>query len=152
MRKGKGGKGKGKGTANGKGKGKGPRPTKASKSCPTADALLEMFLESFQVGGFKHNKLICYVLNCAGEICVMTKMGWISDDDDARLTLINETVQEDINSLPNQVAENLTGPEVGMCVAKIQEGAMKYVLIYVSIHGIHLRFGKTHFFFIFNPP
>jgi len=56
---------------------------------------------------------------------VMTEMGWINADA-AIITLANETVQEDISSLPSEVAENLTGPELEMCVAKIQDGAMKY--------------------------
>ena len=59
----------------------------------------------------------------------MTEMGWINAED-AMLTLANETVQEDISSLPSEVADNLTGPEVEMCVAKIQEGAMKYFAKY----------------------
>ena len=56
---------------------------------------------------------------------MMNEMGWINADDDA-LTLDNETVQEDISSLPSEVADNLTGPDVEKCVAKIQKGAMKH--------------------------
>ena len=68
---------------------------------------------------------------------MMTEMGWINADDDT-LTLDSETVQEDISSLPIEVAGNLTGPEVELCVAKIQKGAMKHFAKYWN--NLSIRF------------
>jgi len=56
----------------------------------------------------------------------MTEMGWISIDGD-QISLDNDTVMADINSLPAEVAGALNGTEFETCVAKIGEATGKYL-------------------------
>ena len=67
-------------------------------------------------------------IDTLGQICIMTEMGWINEDD--MMSLDNNTVMADISSLPTEVAVDLTGTKFEMCVAKIGEGTMKYVAKY----------------------
>ena len=56
----------------------------------------------------------------------MTEMGWISIEN-TTVVFNNDTVMDDINSLPSEVAAALTGIEFEMCVAKIVDTTLEYV-------------------------
>merc|ERR1711892_1015423 len=74
--------------SKGKGKGKGGKG-KAPKS-PTVDEIMQMAGDEY-----------------AGEICVFTELGWMDED----MNSDDELIQADIETLPNEIAEALSGDE-----------------------------------------
>ena len=58
-----------------------------------------------------------YSLCYEGEICVFTELGWMDEDMNSDVELI----QADIETLHNEIAEALSGDEYDQCVAKAEE-------------------------------
>jgi len=76
-----------------KGKGKRPKP-----SCPTVDSILEKI-----------------ELEMEQDLCVMSQLGWIDEDGQP----INQTMTEDVMSLPQEVSAQLTEDAVGECAMEM---------------------------------
>jgi len=88
------GRGK-KGCRGRKCKGKGKRP---KQSCPTVDSILEKI-----------------ELEMEQDLCVMSQLGWIDEDGQP----INQTMTEDVMSLPQEVSAQLTDDAVGECAMEM---------------------------------
>merc|ERR1712055_1256961 len=87
-----------------KGKGKKPKPNKGKgkgkNKCPSVDKLEKMAMDEY-----------------ADEICVFQELGWMDSD----MNEMEEVIQADIDTLPNEISEALKGDEYEDCVLKAEE-------------------------------
>merc|ERR1712228_153752 len=92
------------GAKKGKGNGKKPKPNKGKgkgkNKCPSVDKLEKMAMDEY-----------------ADEICVFQELGWMDSD----MNEMEEVIQADIDTLPDEIAEALKGDDFEQCLEKAKE-------------------------------
>merc|ERR1739846_285306 len=85
-------------------KGKKPKPNKGKgkgkNKCPPVDKLEKMAMDEY-----------------AGEICVFQELGWMDSD----MNEMEEVIQADIDTLPDEIKEPLKGDEYEECLLFAEE-------------------------------
>ena len=59
-----------------------------------------------------------------GEICMYSELGWVDSD----MAPVEEVVQEDIETLPSEMADALLGDGFDSCVTKMEEKILKKIM------------------------